>query len=258
MEITSSEVKNIIKESIQESYEKPKVTQTIAECASLTGIGRDKLMELAHSNNSDFPCFKVRTKFFINRKLLSIWLRKISQEKRILQIGLIGLIRKLIETCEIKMTDEEFKETMEIATDDIKFNRILFNKRTNLRNVVIISKRSYKVVKNHEEDKLEQSVDEVVSIIFIIETIETKVDNIDIKDSLKYKEIYGDLVPLIKKLKEDIITKQANLDYAYRFFKQTLTILEQISKEKRFDVDILEMLKEIFNDLNKKRNDRLM
>ncbi|AGK96603.1 excisionase [Clostridium pasteurianum] len=84
MEITSSELKNIIKESIQESYEKPKATLTIAECANLTGIGRDKLMKLAHSNNSDFPCFKVGTKFLINRKLLSIWLKKISQEKRIL------------------------------------------------------------------------------------------------------------------------------------------------------------------------------
>lgn len=51
------------------------------------------------------------------------------------------------------MTDEEFKETMEIATDDIKFNRISFNKRTSLKNVVTISKRSYKVVKNYEEDK---------------------------------------------------------------------------------------------------------
>lgn len=84
MEITSSELKNVIKESIRESYDKPKATLTIAECASLTGIGRDKLMELAHSNNSDFPCFKVGTKFLINRKLLSIWLKKISQEKRIL------------------------------------------------------------------------------------------------------------------------------------------------------------------------------
>jgi hypothetical protein len=65
----------------------------------------------------------------------------------------INLIRKLIETCEIKMTDEEFKETMEIATDDIKFNRISFNKRTSLKNVVTISKRSYKVVKNYEEDE---------------------------------------------------------------------------------------------------------
>lgn len=60
------------------------------------------------------------------------------------------MIRKLIETCENKMTDEEFKETMEIATEDIKFNRILFKKRTSLENIVAISKRSYKVVKNYK------------------------------------------------------------------------------------------------------------
>lgn len=84
MEITAIQLKDIIKESIKETYEKPKATLTIAECAILTGIGRDKLMELAHNDNSDFPCFKVGTKFLINKRLLNIWLRKISQQKRIL------------------------------------------------------------------------------------------------------------------------------------------------------------------------------
>ncbi|QAT40868.1 helix-turn-helix domain-containing protein [Clostridium sp. JN-9] len=61
-----------------------KATLTIQECANFTGIGRDKLMELAHSKNSDFPCFKVGAKFLINKEMLMAWLDKITKEGRTL------------------------------------------------------------------------------------------------------------------------------------------------------------------------------
>ncbi|WP_406541614.1 hypothetical protein [Clostridium ljungdahlii] len=41
-------------------------------------------MELAHNPNSDFPRFKVGSKFLINRTMFDEWLDKISKEKRVL------------------------------------------------------------------------------------------------------------------------------------------------------------------------------
>lgn len=85
MNITPEQLRNIIKESIKEALpQEPKATLTIAECAQFTGIGRDKLMELAHSKNLGFPCFKVGSKFLVNRTLLMKWLDDISQQKVVL------------------------------------------------------------------------------------------------------------------------------------------------------------------------------
>jgi hypothetical protein len=57
MDITAEQlkdIKNIIKDAIKEAApEPPKATMTIKECAKYSGIGKDKLMELAHSTNSD-------------------------------------------------------------------------------------------------------------------------------------------------------------------------------------------------------------
>lgn len=62
-------LKTIIKEAIQEALpQESKATLTIAECAEFSGADRDKLMELAHNPNCDFLCFKVGTKFLVNRK----------------------------------------------------------------------------------------------------------------------------------------------------------------------------------------------
>ncbi len=41
-------------------------------------------MELAHNPNSDFPYFKVGSKFLVNRDMLNNWLEKISNEGRVL------------------------------------------------------------------------------------------------------------------------------------------------------------------------------
>ncbi|QEK11659.1 helix-turn-helix domain-containing protein [Crassaminicella thermophila] len=79
------DLKDVIKQTIEKSLLKQnKVTLTIEECAKFTGIGRDKLRELAHSKNSDFPCFKVGTKFLVNKEMLMVWLEKITKEGRVL------------------------------------------------------------------------------------------------------------------------------------------------------------------------------
>ncbi|SKB01168.1 transposon Tn916 excisionase [Caloramator quimbayensis] len=88
----SAELKKVIAEAIEEALpkiggEKTKATLTIEECVKYSGIGRDKLMEIAHAAcnyNSDFPCFKVGTKFLVNKNLLDMWLEKITQERRVL------------------------------------------------------------------------------------------------------------------------------------------------------------------------------
>lgn len=55
MELTVEQIKVAIKEAIK--VNKLKATLTISECVEYTGIIRDKLMELAHSQNSDFQIF---------------------------------------------------------------------------------------------------------------------------------------------------------------------------------------------------------
>jgi excisionase family DNA binding protein len=75
---------NFIKETVKEVNVNQKLTLTIEEAAKCSGIGRDKLLELVHNPNSDFPYFKVGTKFLINREMLKEWLRKVSEERRVL------------------------------------------------------------------------------------------------------------------------------------------------------------------------------
>jgi hypothetical protein len=77
-----SELKQIIKEAIQESLPKKKMTLTLEECVKESGIGRSTLLELVHSVNTDFPYFRVGKKIFINRDKLSLWLDKISDEHK--------------------------------------------------------------------------------------------------------------------------------------------------------------------------------
>jgi excisionase family DNA binding protein len=85
MELAREQLKVMFKEVLMDLVpKKEKATLTIQECVEFTGIGRDKLMELAHSQNSDFPCFKVGAKFLVNRELLISWLEKITKESRTL------------------------------------------------------------------------------------------------------------------------------------------------------------------------------
>ncbi|RXI58090.1 helix-turn-helix domain-containing protein [Clostridium tetani] len=80
--ISNDELKNIIKEAIREVLylRNEKVTLTIDECVNYSGIGRNKLMELAHADN-DFPAFKIGKRFLIHKEMLDEWLGKIVQEK---------------------------------------------------------------------------------------------------------------------------------------------------------------------------------
>lgn len=61
------------------------------------------------------------------------------------------MIRKTLEGYGIKMTDDDFYEVMEMATWDIKFNRIGFKKKTNSNEMMDIVKICC-VVRGRTED----------------------------------------------------------------------------------------------------------
>ena len=81
----TDEFKSILKECLGElGYENSKATLTIQECAKFTGIGKDKLFQLAHNQRSGFPVFKVGAKFLVNKTMLIEWLNRITLEGEVL------------------------------------------------------------------------------------------------------------------------------------------------------------------------------
>lgn len=57
------------------------------------------------------------------------------------------MIRKLLEDQGVNLTDIEFKEVMIIVTDDIRENRIKFNKKTNIEEMFTIALRTFCLMK---------------------------------------------------------------------------------------------------------------
>ncbi|AUN22286.1 hypothetical protein RSJ22_12910 [Clostridium botulinum] len=57
------------------------------------------------------------------------------------------MFKKLLEERGINLTKAEFAIICEITTDNIKFNRINFNKRTSLNYVLYIAARSSDIFK---------------------------------------------------------------------------------------------------------------
>lgn len=56
------------------------------------------------------------------------------------------MIRKLLKELKIEMSDQEFKEILQMTTDDIRENRIKFNRRTYLPIMLSITLRSLVVL----------------------------------------------------------------------------------------------------------------
>ncbi|WP_026881367.1 hypothetical protein [Clostridium akagii] len=61
------------------------------------------------------------------------------------------MIRKILEEDGIKLTDKEFKKVMKAATQDIKFNRIGFKKKTDSNEMIDIVKICCVVRERSEE-----------------------------------------------------------------------------------------------------------
>jgi len=59
-----------------------KITFTIAEAALYLGTGHEKIRELVNKKDTDFPFFKVGARTLIDKKLLDVWIKKITEEHR--------------------------------------------------------------------------------------------------------------------------------------------------------------------------------
>ena len=57
------------------------------------------------------------------------------------------MLREALEAKGITLTNNEFAAVMYITTQDIKFNRIGFNKRTSYKEVISIAEKSAKALK---------------------------------------------------------------------------------------------------------------
>ncbi|WP_315120955.1 hypothetical protein [uncultured Clostridium sp.] len=62
------------------------------------------------------------------------------------------MLRKSLESKGITLTDEEFSTVMQMATDDIKFNNIGFNRKTSLNDIATIAEISARTLKRCDLD----------------------------------------------------------------------------------------------------------
>lgn len=61
------------------------------------------------------------------------------------------MLRKILEFDLNSMTDSEFREILDLATSDIKTNRVNFGKRTNLPEVIEIAEICFMAQKRGKE-----------------------------------------------------------------------------------------------------------
>lgn len=64
------------------------------------------------------------------------------------------MLRKFLEFDLNLMTDSEFREVLDLATSDIKTNRVDFGKRTSLPEVVEIAAGCIKALQRGRSDKM--------------------------------------------------------------------------------------------------------
>jgi len=58
-----------------------------------------------------------------------------------------GVIKQLFENSGIEVTQREFKDILQIATDDIRENRLKFGKKTSMEQMFTIAVSGYEVMK---------------------------------------------------------------------------------------------------------------
>ncbi|NFG24126.1 helix-turn-helix domain-containing protein [Clostridium botulinum] len=61
-----------------------KATMTVLECSAYMNVSKDKIRELIHKANTDFPYFKVGAKVLIDKVRLDLWIEKIAKEHKCL------------------------------------------------------------------------------------------------------------------------------------------------------------------------------
>ncbi|WP_024614643.1 hypothetical protein [Clostridium sp. Ade.TY] len=59
------------------------------------------------------------------------------------------MLLKYLDKLKQITTKEQFKEILKITEDDIKFNKVMFNKRTSSQEFILICNRSLNLVKRY-------------------------------------------------------------------------------------------------------------
>lgn len=72
----------VLKDILKSIKINTKSTMTVLECSEYMNVSKEKIRELVHKVDSDFPFFKVGTKVLINKIQLDLWLDKITNEHR--------------------------------------------------------------------------------------------------------------------------------------------------------------------------------
>lgn len=68
-----------LKNSNLQTQKQEKLTYTLDECAAVSGIGKNTLLEETYKANSTFPYFKVGRKIQVNRDMFEQWLKDMSE-----------------------------------------------------------------------------------------------------------------------------------------------------------------------------------
>lgn len=76
-------LKEILKE-LKGNKQEEKITLSIEEAATISGIGIHKIRELVEKVDTDFPYFRVGCKTRIDKESMDRWLKKIAIEHRTL------------------------------------------------------------------------------------------------------------------------------------------------------------------------------
>lgn len=72
----------VLKDILKSIKNNTKATMTVIECSEYMNVSKEKIRELVHKVDTDFPFFKVGTKVLINKIQLDLWIDKISNEHR--------------------------------------------------------------------------------------------------------------------------------------------------------------------------------
>ncbi|RII32824.1 excisionase [Clostridium chromiireducens] len=62
-----------------QNQKQEKLTYSLEECAAISGIGRNTLLEETYKVNSTFPYFKVGRKIQVNKAMFEKWLQEMSK-----------------------------------------------------------------------------------------------------------------------------------------------------------------------------------
>ncbi|WP_315117920.1 hypothetical protein [uncultured Clostridium sp.] len=102
------------------------------------------------------------------------------------------MLRKYLESKGITLTDSEFNTVMQMVTDDVKFNNIGFNRKTDVNDIVTIAEISARTLKRCDLDGSEiyDSNGQTVADIADIAEVESGILKDLLQESLDLIEDY--------------------------------------------------------------------